>query len=84
MWNSGAGSDIHVMLVQSFRTNHIERFNPTLRQGVSRLVCEALSFSKKLANHSGAIKLFMGHYNRTRAAALGEHYMECTTLAVAP
>jgi insertion element IS1 protein InsB len=37
------------------KTNHIERFNNTLRQRVSRLVREALSFSKKLANHIGAI-----------------------------
>jgi insertion element IS1 protein InsB len=41
------------------KTNHIERFNNTLRQRVSRLVREALSFSKKLVNHSGAIKLFI-------------------------
>jgi insertion element IS1 protein InsB len=51
------------------KTNHIERFNNTLRQRVSRLVREALSFSKKLANHLGAIKLFICHYNLTRAAA---------------
>src|SRR6266511_2156593 len=51
------------------KTNHIERFNNTLRQHVSRLVCEALSFSKKLAHHIGAIKLFICHYNLTRAAA---------------
>jgi IS1 family transposase len=51
------------------RTNHIERFNNTLRQRVSRLVREALSFSKKLANHIGAIKLFICHYNLTRIAA---------------
>src|SRR5713101_6846315 len=50
-------------------TNHIERFNNTLRQRVSRLVRAALSFSKKLANHIGAIKLFICHYNLTRAAA---------------
>jgi insertion element IS1 protein InsB len=50
-------------------TNHLERFNNTLRQRVSRLVREALSFSKKLANHIGAIKLFICHYNLTRAAA---------------
>ena len=50
-------------------TNHIERFNNTLRQRVSRLVREALSFSKKLANHIGAIKLFICHYNLTKAAA---------------
>jgi insertion element IS1 protein InsB len=50
-------------------TNHIERFNNTLRQRVSRLACDALSFSKKLAHHIGAIKLFICHYNLTRAAA---------------
>jgi hypothetical protein len=36
---------------------------------VSRLVREALSFSKKLANHLGAITLFICHYHLTRAAA---------------
>jgi insertion element IS1 protein InsB len=51
------------------KTNLIERFNNTLRQRVSRLVREALSFSKKLANHIGAIKLFICHDNLTRAAA---------------
>jgi insertion element IS1 protein InsB len=52
------------------QTNRIERFNTTLRQRVSRLVREALSFSKKLANHIGAIKRFICHYNLTRASAL--------------
>jgi insertion element IS1 protein InsB len=51
------------------KTNPIERFNNTLRQRVSRLVREALSFSKQLAHHIGAIKLFICHYNLTRAAA---------------
>ena len=51
------------------KANHIERFNNTLRQRVSRLVRDALSFSKKLANHIGAIKLFICHYNLTRVAA---------------
>jgi IS1 family transposase/transposase-like protein len=49
------------------KTNHIERFNNTLRQRVSRLVRSALSFSKTLANHIGAIKYFICHYNLTRA-----------------
>jgi IS1 family transposase len=52
---------------QARKTNHIERFNNTLRQRVSRLVRSALSFSKKLDNHIGAIKLFICHYNLTRA-----------------
>ena len=51
------------------KTNHIERFNNTLRQHVSRLVRAALSFAKKLANHIGAIKLCICHDNLTRAAA---------------
>jgi insertion element IS1 protein InsB len=52
------------------KTNHCERFNNTLRQRVSRLVHEALSFSKKLGNHVGAIKMFICHYNLTKAPAL--------------
>ena len=52
------------------QTNHLERFNNTLRQRVSRLVRETLSFSKKLANHVGAIKLFICHYNLTKVPAL--------------
>ena len=51
------------------KTNHIERFNNTLRQRVSRLVRETLSFSKKLAHHIGAIKYFICHYNLTRTTA---------------
>ena len=51
------------------KTNHIERFNNTLRHRAARLVRKALSFSKKLANHIGAIKLFICHYNMTRVAA---------------
>jgi IS1 family transposase len=52
------------------KTNHIERFNCTLRQRVSRLVRATLSFSKNLANHIGAIKYFICDYNLTRCAAL--------------
>jgi len=45
------------------KTNHIERFNNTMRQRISRLVRETLSFSKKLENHIGAIWYFIHHYN---------------------
>jgi len=45
------------------QTSHIERFNNTLRQRVSRLVRKSLSFSKKLVNHIGAIWNFIHHYN---------------------
>ena len=51
-------------------TNHVERFNCTLRQRVSRLARATLSFSKNLANHIGAIKYFICNYNLTRCAAL--------------
>jgi insertion element IS1 protein InsB len=47
------------------KTNHVERFNCTLRQRVSRLVRATLSFSKKLSHHIGAIRYFIGNYNLT-------------------
>ena len=49
------------------QTNHIERFNNTLRQRVSRLVRKSLSFSKKIENHIGAIWYFIHHYNASLA-----------------
>jgi insertion element IS1 protein InsB len=54
----------------SGKTNHIERFNLTLRQRVSRLVRKTLSFSKKLDNHIGAIWTFIHHYNESMAPKL--------------
>jgi IS1 family transposase len=51
----------------SGKTNHIERFNGTLRQRGSRLVRKTLSFSKKLENHIGAIWFFIHDYNAHRA-----------------
>jgi IS1 family transposase len=50
------------------QTNSIERGNNTLRQRVSRLVCSTLAFSKKVENHSEAIRYFICHYHLTRAA----------------
>jgi IS1 family transposase/transposase-like protein len=55
----------HAVGKESGQTNHIERFNCTLRQRISRLVRKALSFSKKLENHIGAIWYFIHHYNAT-------------------
>ena len=52
------------------KANHIERFKNTLRQRLSRLVRDTLSFSKKVENHIGAIKFFICHYNLEKAAAL--------------
>ena len=54
----------------SGKTSHIERFNLTVRQRVSRLVRKTLSFSKKLDNHIGAIWMFVHHYNMHMAPKL--------------
>lgn len=55
----GVGND-------SSLTAYIERFNGKLRQRASRLVRKALSFSKSLENHIGAIKYFICNYNLER------------------
>jgi len=55
---------------QARKTNHIERFNNTLRQRLARLVRATLSFSKKVEHHIGAIKFFICHYNLEKAGAL--------------
>jgi IS1 family transposase len=47
----------------SGKTNHIERFNNTGRQRVSRSVRKTLSFSKKIENPIGAIWYFIHQYN---------------------
>jgi insertion element IS1 protein InsB len=59
------------------KSNHVERFNGTLRQRLSRLVRSALSFSKNLANHIGAIRYFICHYNLTRMT-------RCRTSSISP
>ncbi len=63
-------SQHRVMTKKARITNHVERFNCTLRQRVSRLVRSTLSFSKKLDNHIGAIKFFLSHYNLEVRTAL--------------
>ncbi|MCC7448785.1 MAG: hypothetical protein IT324_15305 [Anaerolineae bacterium] len=52
------------------QTNHIERFNGTIRHRCARLVRKALSFSKSLPNLVGAIWLFIRHYNALLVAAM--------------
>ena len=54
----------HAVGKETGLTNHIERFNCTMRQRVSRLVRSSLSFSKKLENHIGAIWNFIHDYNQ--------------------
>ena len=53
----------HAVGKESGKTNHIERFNLTMRQRISRLVRKTLSFSKKMKNHIGAIWNFVHYYN---------------------
>jgi insertion element IS1 protein InsB len=55
----------HAVGKQTGLTNLVERLNCTLRQRISRLVRETLSFSKKLENHIGAIWHFIHHYNES-------------------
>ena len=45
------------------QTNHVERLNNTLRQRISQLVREGLSFSKKMENHVGSVWYFIHDYN---------------------
>ena len=48
---------------QSGKTSHIERFNNTLRQRLSRLVRKTLSFSKSESMLDSAINAFIVDYN---------------------
>ena len=50
---------------ESGQTNHIERFNNTLRQRLGRLVRKTLSFSKNDFMHDLCIKLFLQRYNQS-------------------
>ena len=49
-------------------TNHVERFNCTLRQRLSRFVRKTLSFSKSDQMHLICLHLFLVRYNLERAA----------------
>lgn len=59
------GKQHHPSAKSEGQTNHIERFNNTLRQRFSRLVSKSLSFSKNFFNHEGAILYFIHHYNES-------------------
>jgi insertion element IS1 protein InsB len=52
------------------KTNHLERFNNTLRQRVSRLGWTTLACSKKVQNHIAAIRYFICDYNLMSPLAL--------------
>lgn len=49
-------------------TNHVERFNNTLRQRLPRFVRKTLSFSKSDSLHLLCLHAFLVRYNRERAA----------------
>lgn len=49
-------------------TNHVERFNNTLRQRLARFVRKTLSFSKSDTMHLICLHAFLVRYNRERRA----------------
>lgn len=51
-------------------TNHVERFNNTLRQRLGRLARKTLSFSKCPDMHETVIRLFLHRYNLDRLQIL--------------
>ncbi|RYG67992.1 IS1 family transposase [bacterium] len=50
------------------QTNHVERFNLTLRQRIGRLTRKTLSFSKSYFMHIIVFRLFLKLYNQNKAA----------------
>lgn len=58
---------------QEGQTNHVERFNLTLRQRVSRLVRKTLSYSKRLFCLIRHMRLFLVRYNTERKRKLTRH-----------
>lgn len=48
------------------QTNHVERFNNTLRQRLARLVRKTLSFSKNDFMHELCLRLFLHRYNLSK------------------
>jgi IS1 family transposase len=51
----------------SGQTNHIERWNNTLRQRLGRFVRKTLSFSKLDSMHEMCLLLYLHHYNTQMA-----------------
>lgn len=47
----------------SGETNHVERWNNTLRQRLARFVRKTLSFSKSEVYHKAVLKLYLHYYN---------------------
>jgi IS1 family transposase len=53
------GQDHRCVGKESGETAHVERWNNTLRQRLSRFVRKTLSFSKTEENHEASLKLFI-------------------------
>ena len=53
----------HPVAKETGETNHIERFNCTIRQRVARLNRKTLALSKSLTNHIAVIWNFIHYYN---------------------
>jgi IS1 family transposase len=64
-YQSGIPSEQHEPVgKKSGETNHVERWNCTLRQRLGRFVRKSLSFSKCDSMHDICLKLFVHEYNR--------------------
>ena len=59
---------------QEGQTNHIERFNLTLRQRLARFVRKTLAFSKSLLMHIVVLRLFFHSYNQQQAHKHNKSY----------
>lgn len=53
----------HQVGKETGQTNHVERWNCTLRQRLGRFVRKSLSFSKSDEMHEGCLRLFIDSYN---------------------
>lgn len=60
----------HSVGKETGQTNHVERWNNTLRQRLSRYVRKTLSFSKKVRWHHMVTKLFIYNYNLAKAVEI--------------
>ncbi|MEO0334530.1 MAG: IS1 family transposase [Bacteroidota bacterium] len=62
---SAEGANFECVGKDSGQTNHVERWNCTLRQRVGRFVRKTLSFSKCIEMHELMLKLFIHYYNES-------------------
>lgn len=64
---SEAGAEYEAVGKDSGLTNHVERWNCTLRQRICRFIRKTLSFSKSEVMHELYLKLFIHYYNLEKA-----------------